>query len=431
LTSAAQTLTVTLVPSDYNGFAVSCFGEKDGTLTAVVSGGTPPYQIGWSTGEEGSLTITGLPSGYYNVKVADDAGESAYVEIMLMEPYPLKVDLTPVVYPNDYNISCWECHNGIIYVDTDGGVGPFSSVWEDGMTGMMRMGLGAKGHYSTMVTDANGCVARTQQINLTQPERNDWGMSGNTGSNPAINYIGTADAKDVVFKSNGQERLRLLASGSIRLADPTLEPGPLHLDADGVLRNGLLIQVPREPVTPCMDGLWPLDNWRSDGNHFGYPQCDPNDIPLLGTHTPHPISVITGGIERMHISTNGKVGIGTLPPGGALDGYRLFVEDGIATRDVMVKLGTWPDYVFADGYRLMPMSELRAFVQRNSHLPHVPSAKELEEKGGVPLGDLAHQLTRTIEEQTLYILQLEERAAKAEEHLARMEHRLSTLEAAK
>jgi hypothetical protein len=201
-----------------------------------------------------------------------------------------------------------------------------------------------------------------------------------------------------------------------------LEPGPLRLDSDGVLRSGLVIHVDPMPVSPCADGLWPFEYWRPDGNQFVYPQCDPDDVPLLGTHTPHPISVITGGLERMHISTNGKVGIGTLPPGGAIDGYRLFVEDGIATRDVLVKLGEWPDYVFADGYRLMPLKELREFLKRNRHLPGIPSAATLEEQGGVAVGDMQRNLLRTVEEQALYILELEER-------LELLEQRLRTLEA--
>ena len=124
----------------------------------------------------------------------------------------------------------------------------------------------------------------------------------------------------------------------------------------------------------------------------------------------------------MQIDAHGKVGIGTIPPTGPVDGYRLFVENGISTRDVLVKLGTWPDYVFADGYRLMPLSELRDFLERHRHLPGIPSAATLAEQGGVALGDMQRNLVRTVEEQALYILELEER-------LGRLEQRLGALEA--
>jgi hypothetical protein len=314
LTSEAQTLTVTLVPSDYNGYAVSCFGEKDGTLTAVISGGTPPYRIGWSTGVEESLMITDLPSGYYRVKVADDVGDGVEAEIMLLEPSPLKVGLTPVVYPNAYNISCWDCHNGTIYVDTYGGVGPFTAQWNDEATGMTRMGLGATTHYSAEVTDANGCVASTQHISLTQPERNDWGMSGNTGSNPAVNYIGTADAKDVVFKSNGQERLRLLHTGGVKLTGLAGgNQGILKGGAGGLIEvlsmeslTALLIgNISQNPATPMPADLAPF--WQTNGNYLNTTnQAD----AFLGSLDAKDLRIKTDNTLRMVVKSGGQVQVG-------------------------------------------------------------------------------------------------------------------------
>ncbi|MEB2342651.1 MAG: hypothetical protein OZ932_11690, partial [Flavobacteriia bacterium] len=93
----------------------------------------------------------------------------------------------------------------------------------------------------------------------------------------------------------------------------------------------------------------------------------------------------------------------------------LFVEDGIATRDVLVKLGAWPDYVFSEDYRLMPLGELRAFLRKNKHLPGIPSAAELEAKQGVELGDMQRKLVQVVEEQALYILELEARIKALEE----------------
>jgi hypothetical protein len=490
LTSEAQTLTVTLVPSDYNGYAVSCFGEKDGTLTAVISGGTPPYRLGWSTGEEESLTITDLPSGYYRVKVSDDVGEGVEAEIMLSEPNPLKVDLTPVVYPNEYNISCWECHNGIIYVDTYGGVSPFSAHWDDENTGMMRMGLGAKTHYSAVVTDANGCVAKTQHISLTQPERNDWGMSGNSGTSPGQHYIGTSDGADVVFKSNSQERIRLKSNGDISLFGTLQGTGPLFRNANGTLK---LLDLSATPVGPCRLDAGPL--WLTGGNPLN--TCG-GCSGMLGSTDNCPLRFGTNGIEHMRIGTDGKVGvgqgnfpltdqfeirttmerhglsmvnarsdanahteirfkkndverwslgcdfegnggqdlfiwdaaatakrleinaqgkvgIGTAPPLNSTSIYKLYVADGIATRDVFVTANEWPDYVFAPGHQLMPLAELRSYLNLNRHLPGIPSAADVEEKGGVELGDLQVRLLQVLEEQALYILQLEERVNALEQ----------------
>ncbi len=159
--------------------------------------------------------------------------------------------------------------------------------------------------------------------------------------------------------------------------------------------------------------------WETRGNNFA--QLCPEEMPLLGTLTNHPLRVVVNGQQQMFISTDGKVGIGTEPIGGAVDEYRLYVEDGIATRDVLVKLGDWPDFVFDQGYHLMPLEELRSFLDTNRHLPGIPSAKDVDAKGGVEVGGLQRRMLQTLEEQALYILQLKEELEVAKTRLSRLE----------
>jgi hypothetical protein len=52
---------------------------------------------------------------------------------------------------------------------------------------------------------------------------------------------------------------------------------------------------------------------------------------------------------------------------------------------VLVNTG-WSDYVFDAGYHLRDLSEVSEYIRQNHHLPEIPSAKEVEEKG-VSLGD--------------------------------------------
>lgn len=42
-----------------------------------------------------------------------------------------------------------------------------------------------------------------------------WAITGNTGTNPATNFIGTADNTSVVFRANNVERMRLLNTGEL------------------------------------------------------------------------------------------------------------------------------------------------------------------------------------------------------------------------
>ena len=72
-----------------------------------------------------------------------------------------------------------------------------------------------------------------------------------------------------------------------------------------------------------------------------------------------------------------------------------------------------PDYVFKEGYNLMPLNDLKTFINTQQHLPNIPSENEFQ-KEGVDLGELNRLLLEKVEELTLYILQLEERISKIE-----------------
>ncbi|HQW07502.1 MAG: SprB repeat-containing protein [Flavobacteriales bacterium] len=65
-----QTLTATIVPTNYSGYHVSCFGMKDGSATVQVTGGVPPYIYDWTTGAT-TASVTDLAPGYIKVRVGD------------------------------------------------------------------------------------------------------------------------------------------------------------------------------------------------------------------------------------------------------------------------------------------------------------------------------------------------------------------------
>ncbi len=86
-------------------------------------------------------------------------------------------------------------------------------------------------------------------------------------------------------------------------------------------------------------------------------------------------------------------------------------------REVEVNTIPIPDYVFDSDYRLMPLSDLRTYIDENSHLPGIKSAKEYEEKGSIALTELSVKLLEKVEELTLYTLQLEEKIQKLEQQV--------------
>ena len=88
----------------------------------------------------------------------------------------------------------------------------------------------------------------------------------------------------------------------------------------------------------------------------------------------------------------------------------------VRAREIIVdNASNWPDYVFAGNYRLLPYDELRFYILKHRHLPHIPSAQQVEQDG-IPLGEMNRLLLEKIEELTLYILDQEERIRRLEEN---------------
>lgn len=96
-----------------------------------------------------------------------------------------------------------------------------------------------------------------------------------------------------------------------------------------------------------------------------------------------------------------RLGIGTSNPQ-----YTLDVNGSIRAKEILVET-TGADFVFADDYRLRPLSEVEAFITENKHLPEIQSAQEMQEKG-VSVSELQTQLLQKIEELTLYLIQQEQ-----------------------
>lgn len=67
---------------------------------------------------------------------------------------------------------------------------------------------------------------------------NYWNISGNSGINPAVNFVGTINSADLVFKTNNTERMRITSAGKlgIGISAPTAS---LHLVGnDGLVAEG-------------------------------------------------------------------------------------------------------------------------------------------------------------------------------------------------
>lgn len=96
----------------------------------------------------------------------------------------------------------------------------------------------------------------------------------------------------------------------------------------------------------------------------------------------------------------GKVGIQTKNPGD----YELAVNGKVRAKEVRVETG-WSDFVFQKDYPLLSLKEVEDFIEKNKHLPSVPSENEVA-RNGIELGSINSKLLQKVEELTLYVIQM-------------------------
>ncbi len=84
--------------------------------------------------------------------------------------------------------------------------------------------------------------------------------------------------------------------------------------------------------------------------------------------------------------------------------YMLNVHGRLRAKEIKVQ-ASWADYVFADDYRLRPLTEVEQYINEHKHLPNIPSAAVVESEGLEVASMIAKQMEK-IEELTLYMIDL-------------------------
>jgi hypothetical protein len=123
---------------------------------------------------------------------------------------------------------------------------------------------------------------------------------------------------------------------------------------------------------------------------------------IVGAKEGQNLSLYAGGAEMMNINTNGHVGIGVSNPD-----EKLTVKGKIHAQEVRIDLEgpiKVPDYVFANDYKLKTLNEVETYIKANSHLPEIPSAKEMTQTGML-VSEMNLSLLKKIEELTLYAIE--------------------------
>jgi hypothetical protein len=114
---------------------------------------------------------------------------------------------------------------------------------------------------------------------------------------------------------------------------------------------------------------------------------------------------------------NGRVKIGNC--NSNMDGYKLFVEEGILTEKVKVAVKNsdeWFDTVFEPDYKIMPIKDLDTYIKTYKHLPDIPTTKEVMENG-LDVGKMNGLLLKKVEELTLYMIDLKKELDQAKKEI--------------
>jgi DNA-binding protein YbaB len=106
------------------------------------------------------------------------------------------------------------------------------------------------------------------------------------------------------------------------------------------------------------------------------------------------------GAGNLLYQGTGNFGIGTLSPD-----EKLTVNGKIHAKEVRIDTSIpTPDYVFNKDYSLMSLTDVKNYIDKNHHLPEVPSAADVE-KNGLKLGEMNLILLKKVEELTLHLIE--------------------------
>jgi len=169
-----------------------------------------------------------------------------------------------------------------------------------------------------------------------------WSLTGNAGTNPANNFLGTTDNQPLVFRTNNSERVRIDTNGRVGIGTTSPEM-PLHI----VGNSGLLIQ--RADTSGLANVYFRTGTDNNVMASIGFTSGGTNDLILR-----------TGGLyERMRITSTGNVGIGTTTPTTKLEvegsgdtQIRIDSTAGTASSVLELASGANTNYIFtgSDGH---------------------------------------------------------------------------------
>lgn len=193
----------------------------------------------------------------------------------------------------------------------NGNAGFGSSTPQDRLhvVGNIRMVDGNQAFGKILTSDANGTATWQNASTST------WGLTGNSGTNPSTNFIGTTDNQSLAFKTNNTEQVRIMTSGAIGIGTTT-PARKLEMEDNDML----YARITNTASTPVgLEFKRSGTDWqvRNDGGNMIFASSDDNlitmnDVVRIGTASFTPVTdnmISLGQNTRRWLSVNAVNGV--------------------------------------------------------------------------------------------------------------------------
>jgi gliding motility-associated-like protein len=148
-----------------------CYGDSNGMVNLITSGGVPAYTYTWSYGSQTAEQLTNVPVGTYEVTVTDANGCSQVDTAVVSTPSLLYT--SGVVK----NVSCFGAHDGAVLVTVYGGTLPYTFNWSPSGASTQDLYNLSGSSNTLVVTDNNGCQV-SSLYNVHEPVQLTLGITG-------------------------------------------------------------------------------------------------------------------------------------------------------------------------------------------------------------------------------------------------------------
>lgn len=179
---------------------ISCFGESDGEVSAIATGGNGGYIYNWNSGAFTGANIQNLYTNTYSLVVTDVLGCTATASVILTEPSEIVTSFTTE------DIDCYGDNTGSINLDVTGGNPNYSYQWSNNHTSQDLNNL-IEGLYTVVVTDAIGCTKYVEceifsSSELTTAITNDFFICENTEETIVVSTTGGVSPYSYIWSTN-------------------------------------------------------------------------------------------------------------------------------------------------------------------------------------------------------------------------------------